>query len=150
VDEVLWIDDPFVANRRTTTCPVTSGGVLSPAGQRVALDRTSADRDERVFVDPDALAPEAHAEQDLVFGTGPHACPGRPRATLELCVAVEAVVAALAEVAEDLEAVPERSVTPTGGYARLPLVLTPVPPDGPAARAPAGRRSRGPVPRARP
>ncbi len=127
VDEILRIDDPFVANRRVTTCPVSLGGIQVPQGQRVVLNWTSANRDEQVFGDPDRFDPVGNAGKNLVYGMGPHVCPGRPLATLELCVAVEEVVAAFADIALDPEAEAERSLTPTGGFASVPVVLTPAP-----------------------
>lgn len=125
IDEVLRIDDPFVSNRRVTTCPVSRAGLQVPEGRRVVLNWTSANRDERVFGDPDRFDPEGNAGKNLVYGTGPHVCPGRPLATLELCVAVEEIVAAFTDVALDPDRRPERSITPTGGYSSVPLVLTP-------------------------
>ena len=77
LDEILRIDDPFVSNRRVTTCPLTIAGVALPAAARVKLNWTSANRDEAVFGDPNALDPRANAERNLVYGIGRHACPGR-------------------------------------------------------------------------
>lgn len=124
VDEILRIDNPFVANRRVTTCPVTAGGVRLPAGQRVVLNWTSANRDRTVFGDPDVLDPEAHAAHNLVYGTGRHVCPGRPLATMELCVLVEELVAAFSAITPGART-PERNVTPTGGFAVVPVELVP-------------------------
>lgn len=126
IDEVLRIDDPFVSNRRVTTCPDSRGGLLVPEGQRVVLNWTSANRDEQVFGDPDRFDPYGNAAKNLVFGAGPHVCPGRPLATLELCVAVEEIVAAFGDITLNPDARPERSITPTGGYSSVQLVLTPV------------------------
>ncbi len=56
LDEMLRIDDPFVSNRRRTTCPVRVGGASIPEGEIVKLHWTSANRDEGVFGDPDAPA----------------------------------------------------------------------------------------------
>jgi cytochrome P450 len=125
VDEILRIDDPFVSNRRVTTCPVSRGGIQVPEGQRVVLNWTSANRDEAVFGDPDRFDPDGNAGKNLVYGTGPHVCPGRPLATLELCVVVEEVVTAFADIALDPDAPSERSITPTGGFSSVPVVLTP-------------------------
>ncbi|HRO30594.1 cytochrome P450 [Citricoccus sp.] len=125
VDEILRIDDPFVANRRMTTCPVSRGGLQVAAGQRVVLNWTSANRDEEVFGDPDRFDPDGNAGNNLVYGTGPHVCPGRPLATLELCVAVEEIVAAFADITLDPVLRPERSITPNGGFSSVPVVLTP-------------------------
>jgi cytochrome P450 len=73
VDEILRIDDPFVSSRRITTCPLTIGGVALPAAARVKLNWTSANRDEAVFGNSNALEPRANADRNLVCGVGPHA-----------------------------------------------------------------------------
>ena len=93
IDEVLRIDDPFVSNRRVTTAPVDLGGVRLPEGARVKLHWTSANRDEVVVADPEAFDPVGHAADNLVYGVGRHACPGRLLATAELRIAVRALLA---------------------------------------------------------
>src|SRR5690606_22892863 len=40
IDEILRIDDPFVSNRRITTCPVDVGGIALPQGAPVKLNWT--------------------------------------------------------------------------------------------------------------
>jgi beta-N-acetylhexosaminidase len=57
VEETLRIDDPFVSNRRRTTREVELGGQRIPAGSRVLLNWTAANRDPAVFVDPDRYDP---------------------------------------------------------------------------------------------
>ena len=116
IDEILRIDDPFVSNRRRTTCPVEVSGVPIPAGETVKLHWTSANRDVRVFGDPDAFRPEKNAQRNIVYGVGPHVCPGRPLATLELRVAVEEALAATAAIRLADEPVPEREIAPVGGF----------------------------------
>ena len=123
VDELLRIDDPFVSNRRVTTCPVTLAGQEIAAGERVMLHWTSINRDERVFEDPDAVAPEANAAQNLVYGTGPHVCPGRELATLELVTLLRELLA-VADV-HPAETPGEREIAPVGGWAHAPVVLVP-------------------------
>ena len=124
IDEVLRIDDPFLSNRRVTTCPVHVGGVDLPEGARVKLHWTSANRDAEVFDDPDAFDPEANAPRNLVYGIGPHVCPGRPLATMELRIAVQEALAATDWIAFAPDEQPEREVAPVGGYGRVPVVLT--------------------------
>lgn len=80
-NEILRIDDPFVSNRRKATCPVTVGGVDIPAGARVRIHWTGANRDPKVFAGFD---PVAHADDNLVWGIGDHACPGKDLSLLEL------------------------------------------------------------------
>lgn len=123
IDEILRIDDPFVSNRRVTTCPVTIGGVELPQGARVKLNWTSANRDEAVFGDPDAMDPERNADRNLVYGIGRHACPGRLLATLEMRIAMQELLAATSSIALDSQRPAERAVSPVGGWALVPIVL---------------------------
>ncbi|HEY0876861.1 MAG TPA: cytochrome P450 [Zeimonas sp.] len=124
IDEILRTDDPFVSNRRVTTCPVTIGGVRLPQGARVKLNWTSANRDETVFGDPDAMDPQRNAERNLVYGIGKHACPGRRLATLQMRIALQELLAATSSIALDPRRPPERAVSPVGGWAEVPIVLT--------------------------
>lgn len=123
LDEILRIDDPFVSNRRVTTEAVTLGGREIAAGERVHLSWTAANRDPRVFGDPDEFAPERNAPYNLVWGIGRHVCPGRPLATLELRALTRAVLAATTAVEADPDRPRERELPPVGGYAVVPLVL---------------------------
>lgn len=123
IDEILRIDDPFVSNRRVTTCPVAIGGVELPQGARVKLNWTSANRDEAVFGDPDVLDPERNADRNLVYGTGRHACPGRSLATLEMRIALQELLAATSSIALDPQQPAERAVSPVGGWATVAVRL---------------------------
>ncbi|MGO1383423.1 MAG: cytochrome P450 [Arachnia sp.] len=124
IDEILRIDDPFVSNRRITTCPVSVAGQDIPANARVKLHWTSANRDERVF-DTDRFDPEGHAGQNLVYGIGKHVCPGRLLSTWELRSAVRALASSVGsiEFAHSHDAL-ERAVAPVGGFHRVPIILT--------------------------
>ncbi|WP_203231375.1 cytochrome P450 [Nocardioides caldifontis] len=122
IEEVLRIDDPFVANRRRTTREVEVGGRTIPAGDRVLLSWTSANRDPLVFGDPDEFRPEENAEQSLVFGAGPHVCPGRALTLMELRVAVSALLSRTDQLLPTDEP-PVRERPPASGWARAPVVL---------------------------
>ena len=123
IDEMLRLDDPFLVNRRVTTRAVRIGEHELAAGTRVYLNWTSANRDENVFGDSDAYRPERNAPHNLVYGTGIHACPGRPLATMELVVAVEALLKATALIDPAPDAAPERETYPLGGWRRVPVRL---------------------------
>jgi cytochrome P450 len=122
IEEVLRIDDPFVANRRRTTREVQVGGRTIPAGDRVRLNWTAANRDPRVFGDPDEFRPEANAADNLVFGTGPHVCPGRALTLMELRVAVTELLGRTERLLPADEP-PVRERPPVSGWARVPVVL---------------------------
>ncbi len=123
IDEVLRLDDPFVSNRRITTCPVRIGGVDIPSGARVKLNWTSANRDEAVF-DNNRFDPERNAAANLVYGIGKHVCPGRLLATWELRIALQALLASVQTIELAPDQPPEREVAPVGGYHRVPVVFT--------------------------
>lgn len=123
IDEMLRIDDPFLVNRRVvTTATDVSGYTLDP-GTRVYLNWTSANRDEDMFGDPDAYRPREHAAHNLVYGAGPHVCPGRPLATLELVVATETLLRHSQAITLAPEGGAARETYPVGGWRRLPVRL---------------------------
>jgi cytochrome P450 len=123
IDEMLRIDDPFLVNRRVTTTTVRIGDHELATGTRVYLNWTSANRDEAVFGHPQAYRPEQHAPHNLVYGAGIHACPGRPLATMELVVAVQALLQATPGVEPAPDATPERETYPLGGWRGVPVRL---------------------------
>ncbi|WP_246592646.1 cytochrome P450 [Nocardioides daeguensis] len=123
VEEILRIDDPFVSNRRRTTGVVELGGESIPQGALVLLNWTAANRDPLVFGDPDAFEPQRHAEANLVFGIGPHICPGRALTLMELRVITEALVRETAWIELSTERPAVREEPPVGGWARVPVVL---------------------------
>lgn len=120
--ECLRLDDPFVANKRVTTCPVTTpSGLGLEAGSPVLLDWTAANLDPDVF--SPGFDPRAHAEHNVVFGAGPHVCPGRDLSYAEL----RAVIVALLEATDGIELTHARHATrhqpPLAGWATLPVIL---------------------------
>lgn len=123
VDEMLRIDDPFLVNRRVAARGAEIGGFALEPGTRIYLNWTSANRDEAVFADPDAYRPQDNAPHNLVYGTGIHACPGRPLATLELVVAVRALFDASTRIELAADADPVRETYPLGGWSRVPIRL---------------------------
>lgn len=125
IDEILRIDDPFVSNRRVATGDVEVGGRTIGAGERVVLNWTAANRDPEAFGDPDAFRPAENAPRNLVYGTGPHVCPGRGLATLELRVAIEELLAATSAIGLAPGSDPVREPPPRGGYRTVPVLLAP-------------------------
>lgn len=124
IDEMLRIDDPFVLNRRVAKRDAQIGGRTVPQGARVLLNWTAANRDAAVFNDPDVYEPERNAEHNLVYGIGPHACPGRVLATHELREALSALLRGTSAIQLSSEKPATRETPPLGGYARVPVTLT--------------------------
>lgn len=124
IDEILRIDPPLIASRRSTTRAVTLGGRTIASGERVNLVWASADRDEEAFGDPDAFRPEDNAAENLLYGRGIHYCPGAPLARLELRVVVEALLARSDRINTAPHSKPLRAAYPAGGFVSLPLSLS--------------------------
>ena len=89
IEEILRIHGPLVANRRITTRPVEIGGRKIGAGERISLIWISANRDGRVFEDPEAFRLDRDPAANLLYGAGIHVCPGAPLARMEMRVAME-------------------------------------------------------------
>ncbi|MCI2282498.1 cytochrome P450 [Colwellia sp. MSW7] len=123
INEILRLDDPFVSNRRITTCPVKIGGQNIPEGALVKLNWTSANRDEAVF-DNTTFEPQNNAEANLVYGIGKHVCPGRLLATWELRIALQALLASVNAITIAPNQALEREVAPVGGYNKVPIILS--------------------------
>jgi cytochrome P450 len=123
IDEILRIDDPFVSNRRVTMSEIGVGDRTIPAGRKVVLNWTAANRDPSVMGDPDAYRPDQNAPHNLVYGIGPHVCAGRGLATLEMRVAIEELLAATTVFGLAPELDPVREVPPVGGFRSVPVLL---------------------------
>lgn len=123
IDEILRIDDPFILNRRVTTREVQIGERRVPKGAHVLLNWTAANRDAAVFGEVNAYRPERNAEHNLVYGIGPHACPGRALATYELREALSAVFRRTGAVVLSPDEPATREMPPLGGYVRVPVLL---------------------------
>ncbi len=127
VEETLRYDTSSQLLARTTTCDVEVAGGTIPAGGRVVLLVGSANRDERVFPDPDAYVlgrPAEQMQQLASFGFGRHFCLGASLARLEARVALEELVAAVQPGYEIDEAGARRmhSVN-VRGFAALPTTV---------------------------
>lgn len=123
IDEILRIDDPFPSSRRVTTAAAALGGGEIGEGEIVRLDWAAANRDPAVVGDPDAYRPAENASHNLVYGIGPHVCPGRALATMELRVAVEELLAASGSITLAPGAGPVREEPPRSGYRSVPVLL---------------------------
>jgi cytochrome P450 len=91
IEESLRLSPPIMFMARGCTRDVEIGGCPIHAGTRVITGFAAANRDERVFDDPDAFRVDRdNSEQHLTFGYGPHVCPGATLARVEARVGVRA------------------------------------------------------------
>ena len=84
VDEMLRWWTPVMVFRRTAAVDVELGGTAIRAGDKVVVSFTSANRDERVFDDPDRFDLRRAPNPHLSFGHGPHFCLGAQLARAQM------------------------------------------------------------------
>ena len=121
VEETLRYDNSTQALARTVTCDVELHGEKLREGDRLLLLIGSANRDERVFENPDVFDVMRNTTAMLSFGNGTHFCLGASLARLEGRVALEEIHSRLPdyEIEEDgLERVHSSNVR---GFASMPL-----------------------------
>ena len=121
IDEILRIHGPLVANRRVTSCPVEIGGRVLDAGERISINWVSANRDGRVFDEPDTFRLDRDPSANLLYGLGIHVCPGAPLARLELQIVMEALLGHTTSIALAPDKLPTNAVYPASGFSTLPL-----------------------------
>jgi cytochrome P450 len=84
VEEMLRWWTPVMVFRRTATRDVDVAGADIRAGDKVVVSFTSANRDERVFPDPDRFDVRRAPNPQLSFGHGPHFCLGAQLARVQM------------------------------------------------------------------
>ena len=93
IEEALRIESPVKADFRLARRPATVGGMDIAPGTPVMLLNGAANRDPRLFEDPDAFRVDRpNAKVHIAFGRGPHACPGGPLARVEGRVSIERIL----------------------------------------------------------
>ena len=93
VEEVLRFDTPLQFFERIVREDLHYKEFFWPRGTKLCLYYASANRDERVFTDPDTFDLTRQPNPHLSFGLGLHYCIGAPLARLELRHALAALLA---------------------------------------------------------
>ncbi len=94
IEELLRHASPAPAVLRKTTEGVTVSGVNIPKGAKVMLLYGAANRDPRMFPNPDMFdMTRENLTEHLAFGHGPHFCAGAAMTRLEVGIALEAILA---------------------------------------------------------
>ena len=110
IEESLRAESPVKGDFRLSRVPVTVGGVDLPAGTYVMVLNGAANRDPRVFDDPDRFdETRPNARHHIAFGRGIHTCPGAPLARAEARVAIERLLDRTSDIA-----ISEREHGPAG------------------------------------
>ncbi len=94
IEELVRFITPLQLQGRRVTRDIEldSGNGTIPKGTEVIICQASANRDDRVFDNPEKLNLARKPNNHMGFGAGIHVCIGRPLARLEASVAVPAVL----------------------------------------------------------
>ena len=96
VEECLRLEGPIKSTFRLALEDTRIGDVDVAAGTVVMGSIGAANRDPRVFEDPDRFDPRrANAKRNIAFGHGEHFCPGASLARAEARVSFERLLARL-------------------------------------------------------
>jgi cytochrome P450 len=99
VEECLRLEGPIKSTFRLALQDTKLGPVDVPAGTVVLGSIGAANRDPRVFDDPDRFDPKRRdARRNIAFGHGEHFCPGASLARAEACVSFERLLARLDDI----------------------------------------------------
>lgn len=120
IEEILRVDGPLVANRRTTTRAVEIQGQTIPQDESVSLMWNAANRDPRVFNDAESIRIDRETDDGMVWGQGIHLCMGASLARLEMRVAIEELLSRTRQFKLS-NTRPTRSVYPSNGLSSLTL-----------------------------
>jgi len=122
VEEMLRFCNPLHYFRRTATRDTELGGKQIKAGDKVAMIYTAANRDPKVFDDPETFDIYRHPNPHLSFGIGEHFCLGVHLARLEARLFFEELLATFSIIELAGEPVKIRSNL-NNGFKRMPVRL---------------------------
>ncbi len=124
---IRWVT-PILNMARTATEPVVVHDVEIPAGDEVLLMYAAANRDDRVFDDPERLDVTRAHDLHVAFGFGTHFCLGASLARLEIRVMFEELLRRLPDMRLAPGAQPR--VVPSAfsrAYDAIPVEFAPAP-----------------------
>lgn len=121
IEELLRYESPIQGLSRTLTRDITLHNTTMSRGESVLLLFGSANRDERVFPDPDVFDIDRKPEHLVAFGKGVHFCLGASLARMEARIALTALLQRMPNWDVDLESAQRLRSGPIRGYISLPI-----------------------------
>jgi cytochrome P450 len=128
IEETLRYDTSSQMVARHLLEDVELHGTVAPAGSKLLLVIGSANRDDRVFSDPDRydiFRDKDEVGQLLSFGGGRHFCLGANLARLEAQIALREVVRRVGRVDVDHDACQRVHSINVRGFASVPVTMAP-------------------------
>ncbi|AXN50450.1 cytochrome P450 (plasmid) [Mycobacterium marinum] len=141
VEELLRYDSPAQGLARTLTHDITLHDTTMRRGDTVLLLFGSANRDERVFANPDAFDIDRKPEHQVAFGRGVHFCLGAALARMEARSALRAFLARVPDWDVDVDSAQRLRSGPIRGYLSLPITWSPINHAQTAVSAPTDKRA---------
>jgi cytochrome P450 len=123
IEETLRYDGSSQAVARTLTTDVEVSGRTLPMGGRVLLLIGSANRDPRVFPDPDRYDLERDTGAMVSFGASRHFCLGASLARLEARIALNELVRRVRSYEVDAAGARRIHSVNVRGFAGLPTTV---------------------------
>ena len=128
VEEIVRCAAPVTFMRRTATEPVTVSGQEFDEGDKLVMFYGAANRDPRVFDDPERFDVRRDPNPHVGFGgPGPHFCLGAHLARRELAVIFKQIFTRLPDIeaAGDPVFLEAMGIPLVGGVKRFPVRFTP-------------------------
>jgi cytochrome P450 len=122
VEEILRWEAPSPIQGRWTTRAVEMNGTDIPEAAKVALLTGAANRDERMFAEPDRIDVERRIARHVAFGYGIHFCLGAALARLEGRIALEETLKRFPTWDVDDDRCEMVHTSTVRGYAKVPIV----------------------------
>lgn len=125
-EEFMRVFAPVQALGRTVTHRTTLGGKTLEKGDRVLLSWASANRDERLFDNPDKTILDRYPNRHVGFGMGIHRCAGAHFARMQIEVVLRQVLERMPDFRID-----ERhswqypNIGVVNGWGQMPATFTP-------------------------
>lgn len=120
VEEIVRWTSPVIHFTRTATEDVEFHGETIRKGQSLCLFYPSANRDERVFDEPDRFRIDRRPNRHIAFGIGEHLCLGAHVARIELQVIFRHILARLDHI-EPAGPVERLRSSIVGGIKHMPV-----------------------------
>lgn len=89
INETLRLESPTQIIQRTNTKKVVINNVTIPANSQIALSIGAANRDPKIFTNPDNFDLSRSSSKTIAFGYGPHHCIGAALAKQEALILLE-------------------------------------------------------------
>jgi cytochrome P450 len=125
-EEFMRAFSPVQALGRTVTEQTTLGGQTLEKGDRVLLAWASANRDERLFENPDKCILDRYPNRHVGFGMGIHRCAGAHFARMQIEIVLRQVLERMPDfVIEEERSSQYPNIGVVNGWVQMPATFTP-------------------------